>query len=237
MLPRLAPLLPAPVPQPAFVMRFSIHELVPGVQLAEEGWRQLPGATRAALGYAIGRFLEALHEIDPSVASSCQTRWFDHQAHAQQLRERVERTGEPALTRTEVLAALDRYLMKGAEWVYQPAILHADVSPEHVLIDPDQGEITGVIDWGDLRIGDPARDFIFLYEDWGFDFLVRALDAYERESRETMQPRVMMLYLMDQLDWALRAAEQGRRTDFADGLNALDRAMKDFRRGMSEGRA
>jgi aminoglycoside phosphotransferase (APT) family kinase protein len=36
--------------------------------------------------------------------------------------------------------------------------IHGDLGPEHVLMDPASGRIAGVIDWGDVVIGDPAID-------------------------------------------------------------------------------
>ncbi len=40
------------------------------------------------------------------------------------------------------------------------------------------GEITGVIDWSDAAVTDPALDFARLYRDFGPAFLTAALDAY-----------------------------------------------------------
>lgn len=39
---------------------------------------------------------------------------------------------------------------------FEPALLHADLGPEHVLC--RDGRVVGVIDWSDARIGDAALD-------------------------------------------------------------------------------
>lgn len=44
---------------------------------------------------------------------------------------------------------------------------HNDLGIEHVLVDPETREITGVIDWADAAIADPAIDFARLYRDLG----------------------------------------------------------------------
>jgi aminoglycoside 2''-phosphotransferase len=105
-----------------------------------------------------------------------------------------------------------------------------DVSPDHVLIDERTGDISGIIDWGDVAIGDPARDFIFLYEDWGDDFLRLALRAYARETAARLLPRIYLRYLADQLEWTLHACADGRGDDIAHGIVALDDAVADFGR-------
>lgn len=54
--------------------------------------------------------------------------------------------------RAAFLAELDR---EGCPFV----LTHHDLAPEHILITPDGTRIAGVIDWGDLALGDPALDF------------------------------------------------------------------------------
>jgi aminoglycoside phosphotransferase (APT) family kinase protein len=43
------------------------------------------------------------------------------------------------------------------------ALIHADLGPEHLLV--REGRISGVIDWTDAEIGDPALDLCWLLND------------------------------------------------------------------------
>ena len=43
---------------------------------------------------------------------------------------------------------------------FEPALVHADLGPEHLLV--REGRLAGVIDWGDARLGDPALDYSWL---------------------------------------------------------------------------
>ncbi|KAM0745491.1 hypothetical protein ACQRIT_000875 [Beauveria bassiana] len=45
-----------------------------------------------------------------------------------------------------------------AHAAYTPVFLHADLKGEHIFVDPDTGRLTGVIDWSDACVGDPAVD-------------------------------------------------------------------------------
>jgi aminoglycoside 2''-phosphotransferase len=51
------------------------------------------------------------------------------------------------------------FLDDDANFRFTPALVHADLGPEHVLVVPDSGRLIGVIDFGDARVGDPAIDF------------------------------------------------------------------------------
>jgi aminoglycoside phosphotransferase (APT) family kinase protein len=54
---------------------------------------------------------------------------------------------------------------------------HNDLGAEHVLVDPSTGAITGVIDWSDAAIVDPAYDHGLLYRDLGEPALARCPSA------------------------------------------------------------
>ncbi len=41
---------------------------------------------------------------------------------------------------------------------FATCLIHGDIGPAHVLV-TDLGDLSGVIDWGDLEVGDPAIDF------------------------------------------------------------------------------
>ena len=45
---------------------------------------------------------------------------------------------------------------------YEPALLHADLGPDHIRYAPDSGRIMGVIDWGDASIGEPDYELSYL---------------------------------------------------------------------------
>jgi aminoglycoside phosphotransferase (APT) family kinase protein len=54
---------------------------------------------------------------------------------------------------------------------FKPALVHADLAPEHLLV--RDGRLAGVIDWRDARLGDPALDYAWLlngpFADWEVD--------------------------------------------------------------------
>lgn len=41
---------------------------------------------------------------------------------------------------------------------YKPVLIHGDFSKEHILLDAAQQKVTGIIDFGDMAIGDPLVD-------------------------------------------------------------------------------
>ena len=63
-------------------------------------------------------------------------------------------------------------------WRFEPVLVHNDLRPDHVLVRPDTVEISGVIDFGDVVVGDPALDFRRAAAWGGEDFLLSVARAY-----------------------------------------------------------
>jgi Ser/Thr protein kinase RdoA (MazF antagonist) len=56
--------------------------------------------------------------------------------------------------------------------------IHHDLSPEHLLVDPGTGQLTGILDWTDAILGDAARDFVFLVAWQGWAYTEEVLRNY-----------------------------------------------------------
>lgn len=71
-----------------------------------------------------------------------------------------------------------------------PRFRHADLDLKHLLVDPHTRAITGVIDWGDADLGDPALDLAAFQMRCGDDFTARAIAAYEPGEGAAFHERV-----------------------------------------------
>lgn len=144
-----------PIPERVEVPGLPIlarHARVPGRELAEAS-KAGPG-----LGRALGRFLRELHDPalvraagallpvdpmgrgDPARRIAAAHPYFDRIAHhidVAPLRRIVDAGAGPALP--------------------SDVVCHGDLHIRHVLVD-DAGELTGVIDWGDMCVGSRAVD-------------------------------------------------------------------------------
>jgi aminoglycoside phosphotransferase (APT) family kinase protein len=167
-LPRLAPLLPLPVPNPTFLGRpsdafewpFFGCPFLPGRELADAG---LSEETRVGLGRPLGEFLRALHgvrldadlPVDPVQRAEM---GFRVPRAAERIAE-VERLGlwhAPALVDEILDAARDLPIPEPS------AIVHGDLHLRHLLVG-DAAEPTAVIDWIDLCRNDPCVDLVLYW--------------------------------------------------------------------------
>ena len=159
LLPALAPALPVQVPSFEHISRnplFVGYRLIRGKPLVDED------------GDGVRAFLEALHAVDPSGLPAPRPDWVE--AYRDQCAE-FERLVVPLLDKDRRAHAMR--LFGDAETLvdFEPSVVHADLGPTHLLV--RCGRLSGVIDWGDARVGDPALDYAWLlnvpFADWEVD--------------------------------------------------------------------
>lgn len=67
-------------------------------------------------------------------------------------------------------------------------VIHSDIMPEHIIVNPKTHTLSGIIDFGDIEIGDPAYDFAFLAK-YGTDFLEWTYETYKQPKDNALEIR------------------------------------------------
>lgn len=179
LLPALDEALPVAVPVIRHVLREPRPAVVyPRLVGCPLNTARAVGCDEAILGENLGRILAALHSFSTEKAREHGADVRDPGTDAASLAERCAADIFPLLRASERERArreFDRYL---AEPVPTLALHHADLGPMHVLC--RNRRITGVIDWTDARIGDPALDLWWLAAEPEGAFVAGLVRAYER---------------------------------------------------------
>lgn len=101
------------------------------------------------------------------------------------------------------------------------AVVHGDLGAENVLWEWTHGlpHLTGVLDWDDVALGDPAEDLAAIGAGYGRDFLERVL-ALGSGSDDGLLARIAAIRGTFALQQALYAIRDGDEEELADGLAA-----------------
>jgi aminoglycoside phosphotransferase (APT) family kinase protein len=102
----------------------------------------------------LGEFFRALHRDAPRDAPNNPFRDVPLQVHDISVHSRLDELGE-SVAREEVLRVWEAALAAAA-WTAAPQWIHGDPHPANLIV--REGELVGVIDFGDLCAGDPATD-------------------------------------------------------------------------------
>jgi aminoglycoside phosphotransferase (APT) family kinase protein len=145
LLPLLAPKVPIPIPTPRFIgtpqddypWAFAGYEILLGVSACT---REPNEDERRVLAVDLGRFLRALHDVDP---------------------EPLREAGLPQ----DLIGRLDPSRLKIDEAPLDGArcVVHGDLYARHLLLDTGK-RLSGVIDWGDLHYGHAAVDLMAVHQ-------------------------------------------------------------------------
>jgi aminoglycoside phosphotransferase (APT) family kinase protein len=155
-LPKLAPLLPRPVPSP--VARGAPGEGYPH-DWAIFNWLEGEDAASAPLDLAgaavdLAELLAALRRIDPTGGPRAGGRGGSLRPRDEGTRSGIAALGD-LIDAAAVTAAWETALA-APEWDGAPVWIHGDLDARNLLV--SDGRISGLLDWGALCVGDPACD-------------------------------------------------------------------------------
>ena len=164
-LPLLAKLLPIPIPDPVFQGRPT-----PAYPHPFAGYRKLPGrsacranltqAQRTALAEPLGRFLKELHHMGTRMNQKALPGDQLGRTNFTKLKTRILETIEQLRADFPSRYGPAAAALLATDPRYHPRrdlLIHGDLYLRHLLVD-ERARLVGVIDWGDLHLGDPAPD-------------------------------------------------------------------------------
>jgi aminoglycoside phosphotransferase (APT) family kinase protein len=232
-LPRIAPLLPQPIPAAVFAGRpadgypwpFAGARYIDGVEIAAAA---LGDDERVALATDLGRFLRALHE--PALAALGRDRGLpedplgraDMQVRAPQARRELDAVAAEGLW--EAPGAVGE-LLTAALALPPPrptALAHGDLHVRQLLV--QRGRLSGVLDWIDVCLADPAVDlspYWSLLSPAGRRAFLAAYGPVPPE--RLLRARVLALFLCAVL--ARHGAAEGRPDVVREAVGGLARTL------------
>lgn len=206
-----------PVPElrtsagPLFPYPVTGHRWIPGVDAST-----LPARVAREELPLLGRCLRAIHALDPRAVRAAgvppsdwpmAARLRETLADLPGLEERVA-PGDGEVRRAMAWAAALGEADIPPEPSTPPRPIHGDLGAEHILMDPGTGTLTGLIDWSDAVVGDPANDFVGVAATWGRAGLDRALEAYG-PTDPGLRARAVFMARVSSLHWLHDALLQG----------------------------
>lgn len=167
---------------------FIGYQKIEGVKFSESVFRGLCANERTTLAASLGDFLSGLH------AASFEHRHLKAAAFGggdfwRELWPSVAPRLQ-ASTRQKAEGYFHRALSRIASAAYRTVVTHSDFGTSNVLIDTVRSRIAGVIDFGDISIGDPATDFATFYRRFGRPFAEDMVDAYRLPLEDEFWMRV-----------------------------------------------
>lgn len=192
--------------------RCVVYPLLPGTPL--HPGELAPGRGLAA---ALGRALAALHDVPPEVVEDAGLPVYDAQEYRARRLSEVDRAATTGHVPARLLARWERALEDVSTWRFVATPVHGDLVADHVLV--DRGEVSGVLDWGDAKVADPADDLAWVAVGADADALDSVLESYSMSRRDQPDRRLP--------DRARLAGELALTRWLLHGVNLDDAAIVD----------
>jgi aminoglycoside phosphotransferase (APT) family kinase protein len=227
LLPLLAERLPVPVPLPAGYAdlpgggRAVVYRYLEGQPLDPATLTPGPG-----LAAHVGQVLAALHDTPPDLVEDMGLPSYDADEYRRRRLAEVDRAAATGAVPTVLLGRWERALEQVAQWRFAATLVHGDLSGEHLLV--DSGRVSGVVDWDEARVADPADDLAFVTVGAPEPVVDTVLEAYSQARAEPpdrhLQARASLAAELALARWLLGGVD----ADDSSVVDAASVALRDL---------
>lgn len=211
--------LTLPVPKYTFVARdksFAGYEMIKGLQLTKKRLDKLPKRTKKLIARQLADFLSSLHAIPLKTAKKLNVRQVDVRKSHHDTAGKTRKFIIPRVSRKDALL-IEAFLKEFKSCLKFPHMVftHADIYHAHILLAPNKKGLSGVIDFSDRAIDDPAIDFNELLE-YGRKFALEVYKHYKGPKDKDFLYRCEMYYKRRML-WIMIGAFESGKLGFKKG--------------------
>lgn len=221
----------------AVPLRVPVFELVVQEPTPFAGYRKIDGAPLTPdrqterSGRDLARFFAALHAFPVATATAAgvpggAAGWRTRQEEL--IADLLAKVSPllPERERAAGRAAFEAFLAEEASFDFEPALIHYDVGPTHLLARAG-GSLNGVIDWGDAWVGDPAADLAWALHGSAPAFARAVADTYPGTS-DSLRRRALHYHRLGPWHEVVHGIETGDDRWVETGLaGVIDRLPKE----------
>ena len=166
-------------------LRTFVYNHLPGSALSLEDLIAAGGRTAED----IGRALAAIHGLPEEVVDRADLPIYTANEFRQRRLNELDQAATTGRIPARLLRRWEHALEDVALWRFNPTVVHGDLHEENLLL--EDGKVTTVTGWTDLRIGDPADDLAWLAAAHEQSFADAVLEAYVAVRGERADPHLM----------------------------------------------
>jgi macrolide phosphotransferase len=175
--------------------------------------------TRAS---SVGRAIAAIHALPTSFIADSGLPVFTSLECLRSCITVIDRAAATGLVPAALLARWESATEETRLWQFQPTVINGAITADSVLF--SGSEVTGMLGWHELRVGDPARDLAWLLSAHDEAVPEVALDAYNEArggSDRQVRQRAMLYSELELAKWLLHGTELRNRDIVDDAVDLL----------------
>lgn len=221
-------------PEPIFVSfdtycPYMGYKKLEGVPLSKDFF-EFNRKTKKRIAKDIAIFLSELHSLKlvkafPKIGYSPKDYHQEWESYYQNIQDKIFHLLQPDQQRW-INQLFDDFLSEKENFQFIPKVIHGDFDTSNILLNPETRRVSGIVDFEEIRIYDPAADFLFFRE--GEDFLEELIRNYSYKINTGFRNRMKFLFGRACLAY-IDFGHMTKRSDMINvGLRMLDYRRKKF---------
>ncbi|MBN2154702.1 MAG: aminoglycoside phosphotransferase family protein [Candidatus Lokiarchaeota archaeon] len=233
----LSSFLNIPIPQPTKIsldeeMPFMVYTKLSGVPLSTV-FSDLTHQQYKQIAIEIAEFLNQLHSptLFHQVNAKIFNTSFQTEDYKQYWRNKFEEFKEKVFPMLNLLQKFwsqqifETFLENPRNFQFTPVLTHGDFDMSNILVDPKKSKITGIVDFEQCCVWDPAADLLF-YEQPIFQDTI--ISAYAYSDSVSLFERMKFLYCRTWLEYVLFGLQHHKQNMVKYGLMRLEKLRRKF---------
>ncbi|MHA1583938.1 MAG: phosphotransferase family protein [Promethearchaeota archaeon] len=219
---------------------FMINRKIPGISLSRV-FKILDPQKIQRIGKSVGQFLAELHsdsslklyfEAFPQAKKEMVHFGLNYRKYWADFYHKTQKKLYPLFSKDQqgwLNKVFSKFLDNQDNFHFTPTLSHGDFDTSNILVDPDKGILTGIIDFEDCKLYDPAADLLFFNE--GSEFLeniLRSRSKKEDTQDETLKNRMQFLFSRTCLAYIMWGVENDRPEMVSAGFRIMQNNRRIF---------
>lgn len=182
---------------------------------------------------SIAKSIAAIHNLPLEIVDNSGLPHYTPQESIRKRVSEVDRAAQTGQVPARLLQRWEEAFEDVALFKYQPCIIHGELNGDHVI--ESEGQISGVLNWSNLKISDPAEDLSWVVGSHNPEAAYNLLLEYQN-LRQVNDPflrqRAQLYSELEVATWLLYGHHIKSPETIADALSLLDELVNDLDAGV-----
>jgi aminoglycoside 2''-phosphotransferase len=122
---------------------------------------------------------------------------------------------------------LSEYLEDESNFCFEPKLIHADISFDHLVFD-DHYTLKGLIDFGDLMLTDPDREYMYIFEEFGIEITKKIMELRGNKNIEHSLRKVYFYLVTDNLSLIDEGVKLNNTEYIENGIKLVEDNLESY---------
>jgi aminoglycoside 2''-phosphotransferase len=196
---------------------FAAHKMIAGEPLTASIFYSLNTAQQKKIQQSLSEFLFQLHHAIIPAGKNYEIETMDLKEEYDDNFIEAKKYIYPHLSEKErniISALFTEYLREPDHFNYTAVLIHNDFSKDHILINESTGEMSGIIDFGDMAFGDADYDLMYLWDEFGENFVSKLIASSSNVIEEKLRNKLIFFSLANKIQVLLECLKNNEDAEY-----------------------